>query len=1792
MPALRSAPHRVLALLVVVAVGVALTFYMSRAEAVITTPFTTTFSANANGAIVLRGNTNLTCPPAATGCTDGLQGIGSASTEVLNNNGYVMQNAGADQANGLFNSSSTQLVLPAGSTVLFAGLYWSANTKAGTSGAVAPTAADKGKVKFSVPGGGGYTTMVSTETNTDPSTSAYQGYTNVTTLVAGGGNGTYSVANIQAGTGVDRYAGWALVVAYRNAALPMRDLRVFDGFGVVSSGSTSVTIPVSGFETPQYGTVTTKIGTVVYEGDLGKTGDVLQLNGSAVSDSKNPANNFFNSTVSDGGALVTDRSPASSNLLGVDVDQFDATGRLANGATSATLTLTTTNETFYPGVVTFSTDLYAPNLTATLTGKDVDGGNLLPGDEIEYTVGVVNDGTDTAIESVLTDAVPAGTTYVPGSLAVAGTPVTDAPGDDTGSFATDSAQGTTTFNIGTGATPSTGGELIPSATTKVTFRVKVDLNTPAGFTVVDVANVAYTGKHTGRKIAGTSTASGVTVAQPSADLAAGLAIVPGVVQRGGAPDPVTYQVSVTNNGPEREARAVAKLTLPAGATPGTLPAGCTATGQDVTCVLGVLALGSTATVLVDTLVDDTAAATAGATVTASGAGADPTPGNNTVVRTLTVNTAPKAVADPGVTTPTDAPVVVAVLDNDTDADGDPLTVSVGSGPAHGTAVANADGTITYTPAAGYAGPDSFTYVLADGKGGTGTATVTVGVDNAAPVVHDDQAGAAGQAVTVTVLDNDSDPNGDPLTITAVTQPASGTVTFGAQDLTFTPVSGFTGPATFTYTVSDGRGGSATATVKVTVGNAAPVAADDAISTNYRTDVVVPVLGGDTDPNGDTLTVTAVGQPGHGSVDLTAGVVTYRPAAGFSGTDTFTYTVSDGNGGDDTGRVTVTVANAAPVATNRTVQTAFGTALTLDVVAAASDPNGDSLVVSGVTAAAHGTVVRNQDGTITYTPAARWSGPDSFDYTISDGNGGTATATVSLTVANGVPVAGADTVTAETNLPLVVPVLADDSDPNGDPLTVTIDTQPLHGTAAVAADGTVTYTPAPGYRGPDGFHYTISDGKGGTAGAAVTVTVVNSPPVAAPDADVTPTDVPIRLTVLSNDSDPSGDPITITGHTNGGHGTVTPTGDGTLVYSPGRGFAGTDTFTYTIEDAAHGSSTTTVTVTVLNANPIAVPDAVRAQPGVAVPIPVLANDTDPNIGQHLRIISTTVPVHGIAAVRPDGTITYTAEAGSSGTDTFDYVVTDDAGGTDTTTVTVGVNSAPIAAADKATASSGTAVIIPVLANDTDFENEALTLVSVSAPENGTAKIVNGVVRYTPATGFTGVDTFTYVVTDPSGGRSTGRVSVTVANAAPIARADQSAVVKGGRVDIDVLGNDSDVNPGQRLTVKSAGKAAHGTTSVLSDGRIRYTPDAGYLGTDSFDYVLSDGAGGTATGRVSVTVTDGTPVALPDEKATPYQRAVTVDVLGNDLDPDGDRLTVTTVTQPADGKVTFTATTVTYRPADGFSGTAAFTYTISDGKDTSTSTVTVVVGTPPAVPDKAATADPATPVLIGLPTVDKHQRPVTVIAVGKPSHGTAELAAAAVTYTPVLGFAGMDSFSYSAEDPNGNRATGTIKVTVAGPNAAPVARNDGATVKAGASVVVSVLAGDKDPNEDPLTVTKVGKPRHGAAVLNANGTVTYAPSDTYEGGTDSFTYTISDGRGGTDTATVTITVQEGPTPATQTIIKLPRTGADLMSVGALGTTALLLGAALYFFGGRLPFLATATATDRGPGRHRPGKHAWHK
>jgi hypothetical protein len=336
-------------------------------------------------------------------------------------------------------------------------------------------------------------------------------------------------------------------------------------------------------------------------------------------------------------------------------------------------------------------------------------------------------------------------------------------------------------------------------------------------------------------------------------------------------------------------------------------------------------------------------------------------------------------------------------------------------------------------------------------------------------------------------------------VTEITQPSHGTAVLNADNtVTYTADAGFISPPddVLTYTVTDGEH-SVTARVTVTVNqrpNRAPAAVDDSATTTEEAPVTIPVLDNDSDPDGDALSVEATTQPQHGSAGTDGTTVTYTPHAGFVGTDTFDYTVVDGKGGADTGTVTVTVnerPNRAPDAVDDSATTQRDTGVTIHVLTNDSDPDGDPVTVTGVSDPAHGSTADNGDGTITYTPDAGFVGDDSFTYTVADGRGRSDTATVSVTVAeppNRPPTARDDAAAVKKGKSVRVLVLANDTDPDGDSLTVAGATDPSHGTVSIDRGLSVTYRPDAGFVGTDTFTYEVSDGKGGVAVARVTITV--------------------------------------------------------------------------------------------------------------------------------------------------------------------------------------------------------------------------------------------------------------------------------------------------------------------------------------------------------------------------------------------------------------------------------------------------------------------------------------------------------------------------------------------------------------------------------------------------------------------------------------------------------------------------------------------------------------------------------
>ena len=973
-----------------------------------------------------------------------------------------------------------------------------------------------------------------------------------------------------------------------------------------------------------------------------------------------------------------------------------------------------------------------------------------------------------------------------------------------------------------------------------------------------------------------------------------------------------------------------------------------------------------------------------------------------------------------------------------------------------------------------------------------------------------------------VLANDTDAEGDTLSVTNLTQPSNGTLVMNAADGSFTydPDPDFHGVDTFTYTANDTHSDSSAVTVTITVNpvNDAPVGADDAKTTDEDTAASVDVLDNDTDVDGNALVVSAVDTTGTtGTVTNNGTDVTYDPngqyeslATGQTATDTFTYTVSDGNGGTDTQTVTVTITgvNDPPVAVDDAASTDEASSVLIDVDNNDSDDETAFTVTSVDTTGTSGSVTNNNDGTVTYDPNGTWEElengedeNDTFTYTITDGQGATDTATVTVDVngINDAPVAVADAATVgEDSTGATVNVLGNDTDAESQTLTVTsIDTTGTTGT--VTNNGTdVTYD-------PDGqFEYLTT----GTA---------------------------------------------------------------------------TDTFTYTVTDSQGGTDVETVTITVQGSNdlPVAVDDAASTDEASSVLVNVLTNDSDTEGALTVTSVDTTGTL-GTVTNNNDGTVTYDPngalehlENGEDTDDTFTYTVTDGTGATDTATVTIdvnGINDAPVAVADAANVpESSTGATVNVLGNDTDAESQTLTVTAIDTTGTTGTVTNNGTdVTYDPdgqfeylSTSQTATDTFTYTVTDSQGATDTETVTITIdgANDLPVAVDDNESTNEASTVLVSVVFNDTDAEGAVTVTgVDTTGTL--GTVTNNNNGTVTYDPNGAFEHLengedtdDTFTYTITDGNGATDTATVTIDVNgiNDAPVAATDGPSISEDSTGTVvNVLGNDTDAESQTLTVSAVdTTGTTGTVTNNGTDVTYDPDGQFeylttsqTATDTFTYTVEDsqgGTDTETVTVTItgVNDLPVAVDDNVST-DEATSV-----------GPIAVLANDTDAEGAVTLTSidttgtsgtvtnnndGTLTYDPNGAFEDLengedtdDTFTYTVTDGNGATDTATVTIDVNGVNDAPVAADDAAGFgENSAGGVVNVLGNDTDAESQTLAVTAVNMTGTDGTVTNNGTDVTYDPNgmfeylDTGETEQDTFTYTASDSQSGTDTATVTVTI----------------------------------------------------------------------
>ncbi len=897
------------------------------------------------------------------------------------------------------------------------------------------------------------------------------------------------------------------------------------------------------------------------------------------------------------------------------------------------------------------------------------------------------------------------------------------------------------------------------------------------------------------------------------------------------------------------------------------------------------------------------------------------------------------------------------------------------------------------------------------------------------------------AIEFDVLANDIDPNGniDASSLAVLLQPLNGQIVVNGSTgrITYTPVQDFAGRDILEYQVSDSDGetsNTATVTVRVNPPNVAPIAVNDATSTPQDSPVAIDIIANDTDIDGSVVpaTVQITSQTSNGAVALNpaTGVVTYTPNPGYVGLDTFIYTIQDNEGATSN-------AATANIAVTR-LQNA-----SVDFRAVE-----DGMVKHNST---------SRFGTRSTAKLTRDKFSIFLKFNVNGIEGEISRATLKLTVTDA-EVDGSDDggtlfQTSNDFDGTNTPWNEDDlNDPNSPART----SLPLASAGAVVTNQVVefdvsnvvqqegVYSFSLTSNSPDEAKYFTHESNHDPVLTVETlIAVENKPPVAVDDLANGRLNQPLTIDVTVNDSDPEGalnkNSATVAAQPTNGTLQAGP-GAGTFIYTPDGGFLGDDAFSYTIEDQdGITSNLATVTVRIFpeNTPPVAVNDGAATATGFQVTITVLANDSD-NDGniEPTTLTIESQPASGSAQVNPNnGIVTYAANSGFIGRDSFTYSVKDnDGASSNIATVTVAVTEAPQVVTERFSPTDDAQVKV------------------ANSPQNFGSK----------PTGKVEKNRFSiylkFNVTGLSGQVKSAKVKMKVADFAEDESDDGGSIFPVSNLfkNSDATWDEDGIVFQNAPEVSGSPLDSAGEIKLKQEVFFDVTPEVTGDGTFSFAIVnASNDQGkywlkeGNFPPELIVETFDfganQKPVAVDDNAGTRPDQPVTINVTANDLDPDGilDNSTVAVQSQPANGALAVggTANILTYTPGSGFEGTDTFTYTVEDdlGEVSNVATVTIEVNNnnrpPVAVNDAAATAI-LSPVQIAILANDTDSDgslvPASVTITTLPTNGSAvtNTQSGAVTYTPNGGFVGIDAFTYTVEDNQGavsNEATVTITVS---------------------------------------------------------------------------------------------------------------------------------------------------------------------
>ncbi|WP_391856880.1 Ig-like domain-containing protein [Vibrio cidicii] len=670
---------------------------------------------------------------------------------------------------------------------------------------------------------------------------------------------------------------------------------------------------------------------------------------------------------------------------------------------------------------------------------------------------------------------------------------------------------------------------------------------------------------------------------------------------------------------------------------------------------------------------------------------------------------------------------------------------------------------------------------------------------------------------------------------------------------------------------------------------------------------------------------------------------------------------------------------------------------------------------------------------------------------------------------------------------------------------------------------------------------------GNASDAVTDTVTKRydvAPTVVDDSFSTEEDTAKQFDLLANDSDINDDMVasSATVKTPPSKGQVSIS-NGVVTYTPNSNETGTDTFTYTVKDALLQESqeaTVTVTISAINDAPVAKALTITTDEDTAsAAISVRSQTTDVEDGiptGDLALVS--LPQKGQVTIdQTAGTFVYTPNANENGSDSFTYTIADSEGSVSlaaTVSVNIGsVNDAPVASADTLTFDEDVTSTLDVLSNDSDIEDGSFTASSITLQDLGQGEGVysfatvsvnaDGTLNIVPAANVNGQHSFTYTLTDSSqavSASATVTLNITPVNDAPVAVDNSAQLLEEGSFEVNVLGNDSDVDTGDSFdltSVKVVDEPAHGRVSVTASGAIVYSPEENYFGEDSFTYTVADAAGAVsnvATVTMTVTPVNDAPMAQAQSQTLDEDKSLVITLVGSDIDNDDDTLQYV-ITEPVSHGVLeqLTNNSWRYTPEADFNGSDFFLFKVNDGELDSTEvrvdlTVNAVNDTPTAT-DVSATGEEETPLTITLNGSDVESSSLSYHVATAPVNGSVTITGNQAVYTGNSNFFGQDSFTYRVSDGELTSEAALVTITLSNVNDAPVISGSPSTqVDEDSAYQFVPQASDNDP-ADTLTYSIANKPSW-ATFDTATGALSGTPSNSDVGTHAGIVISVSDGR----------------------------------------------------------------------------------